>query len=440
MADITLGTVQSLLYEMRATMQSLYPTRNFLLAYLSGLGQDGAPGRITPLQNPTQFSGSKVRVPLDTIQMQAGGWVAEGGTVNVPVPPIITQAEITLKKFVQPFGISLEAMEDSKGANSAADALAMSLQKARVAMADAVNTAICGDGTAILAPVLSGTSPGLTFVLGTGSAGAGVDWDKLYVGQIVDVVDRAAGTDAGQGKRRKIASIDIATATVVFDTANQASDGGTGTITATSASGLYVPGSWSAGAANTRVALQGGFEAAGRGASFQNVNLSTYPQFKAIDGRAGVTTPAAMTSDIIDLGVTLAQRAGDGLFDAAYGDPNAINVYKNAQTQLTRYNTPTGVVAVRFSGLQIDLGNQIVTVVPERKAKPGSIKFFNRQAATLYGSTAGPDYDDLAGSMFKQFNRVTNYEVWLKDRLELGWHAPSKMVYFDNLTVQNPAG
>ena len=431
MADTTLATIQSLLYEMRGPLQSLYPTRNFLLAYLSGLGQDGAPGRITPLQNPSQFSGSSVRVPLDTVQMQAGGWVAEGGTVNVPIAPIITQATITLKKFIQPFGISLEAMEDSKGANSAIDALALNLQKARIAMADNVNTALCGDGTGLIAPVLSGSA--LAWVLGTGSAGVGVDWDKLYVGQVLDVLTRATGADAGAGKRRKIASIDIPSATVTFDTAAQASDGGSGSITATAASGLYIPGSYGN-------VLQGGFEAAGRGTSFEGVNLATYPQFKAVDGRAGDTSTAPLSDAMIDLGVILAQRAGDGLFDAAFGDPNAINVYKNTKTQLTRYNTPTGVVATRFTGLQVDLGNQVITIVPERKAKPGSVKFFNRQANTLYGSTAGPDYDDLAGSMFKQFNRVTNYEVWLKDRRELGWHSPSKRVYFDNLQVQNTAG
>jgi hypothetical protein len=431
MADTTLGVIQSLLYEMRGPMQSLYPTRNFLLGYLSGVGQDGAPGRITPLQNPKQFDGSSVRVPLDTVPMQAGGWVLESGTVNVPIAPIITQASITLKKFIQPFGISLEAMEDSKGGNSAIDATAMNLQKARIAMADAVNVALCGDGSGLLANVLSGSA--LSWVLGTGSAGVGVDWDKIYVGQVVDVLTTATGADAGQGKRRKIASINIGTATITFDTAQQASDGGSGSIIASAASGLYVPGSYGA-------VLQGGFQAAGRISPFEGVNLTTYPQFKAVDGRAGDGSSAPMSDAMIDLGVTLAQRAGDGLFDAAIGDPNAINVYKNSKANQTRFTTPTGVVASRWTGIQVDLGNQIITIVPERKYKVGEIAFWNRQANTLYGSTAGPDYDDLAGSMFKQFQRQTNYEVWLKDRLELGWHSPSKMLFFGSLQVQNAAG
>lgn len=435
MADIQLSTIASLLYDMRGPMQSLYPTRNFLLAYFSGQGQDGAPGRITPLQNPTHFDGKQVRVPLDTVPMQAGGWVKEGGTVNVPIAPVITQAYINLKKFIQPFGISLEAMEDSKGANSAIDATAMSLQKARIAMADNVNVAMCGDGTGTLAGVTTADSS-LTKVLD-----AGTDWDKLYVGQVVDLVDSTTGSTTTNGKRRKISSITISTSTVVFDTAAQASDGESGNITTDGNSVLVVPGSVAnVSGTYTSYVLGGGFEAAGRGTTFQQVTLATYPQFKAVDGRAGDTTTLPFSDSMVDLGVTLGQRAGDGMYDAAYGDPNSINIYKNAKQNQTRFSVPTGTVAGRFTGVQIDLGNQIITIVPERKSKPGSIKFWSRDAATLYGSTAGPDYDDLGGSMFKQFNRTTDYEVWLKDRIELGWHNPSKLLYFDNLSVQNTAG
>jgi len=196
MADFQLSQAASLLYELRAPMQTLYPTRNFLLAAWSGAGQDGAPGRITPLDDREAFTGSKVRIPVDLQMMEAGGWVAEGGTVNVPVAPLIKQAEITLKKFIQPFGISLEAMEDTQG-NSAADAMAMSLDKAQKALADRVNMAMNGDGTGLLGTVASHSNL-------TSTMASGTDWDKFYVGMVVDVLTRADGTDAGQGKRRRI--------------------------------------------------------------------------------------------------------------------------------------------------------------------------------------------------------------------------------------------
>jgi hypothetical protein len=426
MADTTLTTIADLLYNLRGPMQKLYPTRNFLMAAWSGAGQDGAPGRITPLENRDAFNGDEVRVPLDLGLMEAGGWVAEGGTVNVPIPPTFTKATITLKKFIQPFGISLEAMEDSVGSNAVVDATAMNLRKAREAMADKVNVAMCSGGDGVLATVASGAD--LTWVLDTDT-----DWDKLYVGQVVDFLRQSDGVNLGNGLRRKIASITISTRTVVFDTAAQASDGDSGNITGSNLCALFVPGSFGN-------VLAGGIEAAGRGATFQSVTLATYPQFAAVDGRGGDSTTLPFSDNMVDTGVILGQRAGDGSWDFAVGDPNSINVYKNSKQSQIRYQVATGKVAGRFTGIQIDAGNQLLTVVPERKSKRGSIKFLRRDAATLYGRRAGPDYDDQTGSIFKQFNRTTDYEVWLLDRIEWGWHNPSSITYFDDLATQSSVG
>jgi len=426
MANVTLTKIASYLYDMRGPTQQLFSKDNFLMAAWFGAGTDGAPGLTTPLNNPKAFNGAEVRIPIDTVAMQGGGWVAEGGTVNVPIAPTLTKALITLKKFIQPFGISMEAMEDSKGADSAIDQTRYNLDKAREALAENMNVAMNGAGTGVLATVASGSN--LTWVLDTDT-----DWDKLYVGQIVDVLTEATGADAGQGKRRVIDSIDISTRTVVFNTAQQASDGGSGSITASSSSALFVPGSFGN-------VLAGGIEAAGRGTSFQSVTLATYPQFKAVDGRAGDTTTLPFSDSMVDTGLTLGMRAGAGRYDFGIGDPNAINVYKNAKTNQVRYQVPTGTVAGRFTGVQVDLGSQILTLVPERKSKPGSVKLVRRDAATLYASTNGPEYENTTGSMFKQFNRTTDYEVWMYFRPEWGWHNPSKILYFDSLAVQSTAG
>jgi hypothetical protein len=73
MASTTLGTIQSLLYEMRGPMRSLCPTRTSYLATLDGPEE---PGTDHAAQNPRQFDGSPV-VPLDTVAMQAGCcWLA----------------------------------------------------------------------------------------------------------------------------------------------------------------------------------------------------------------------------------------------------------------------------------------------------------------------------------------------------------------------------
>lgn len=436
MADIQLSSIQSYLYEVRGQSQKLYATRNFLMAAWSGGGQDGAPGRITPIEDRKAFNGSKVRFPLDLQMMEAGGWVAEGGTVNVPIPPPFTQAECNLKKFVQPFGISLEAMEDSDGPDSVEAAVAMALRKSRQAMADRVNVAMCSGG-----PVPTADDGGLLATVGsaTGSPGlvvpmaAGTDWDKFYNGMVVDFRTKTTGADPGNGLRRKITVIDIPNSQITISTTQQASDGGSGNLTFAGTTGVYVPGSYGN-------ALQGGLESVKKATTLFNVVRATYPQFNAVDGRGGDTTVLPFSDSMVDIGVILAQRASDTEWDFGVGDPNALNVWKNAKQSQVRYQVPTGTVAGRFTGVQIDSGNQLITVVPERKLKPGSVDFLRRDAADIYGRKRGPDYDEITGSMFKQLNRVTNYEVWYIDRLEWCWHNPAGVVYFDNLATQSTAG
>lgn len=438
-ADVTLPAIASILTETLADLERLYPTRNFLLQAWSTGGQDGAPGRVTPLDNRVNFDGSNVRIPVDLNLMEGGGWVAEGGSVNVPVSPTIKQATVTLKKFVQPFGISLEAMEDSVGSHSAIEALGLSMEKASQALADRVNIAMNGGG---LADLFYGNNAASSLTMTPLTTGANaIDWDRVYPGLVVDLVDATTGTAVSGGLRRRVASYVIGTPVITFDTAAVTSEGGSGPIAFTTNTVAVVPGSVrNVASAYTSDALQGGIQAAVTANPFQGLSRTTYPQWAAIDGRAGVTTVTPFSDGMVDTGITLGQRAGDGLWDFAIGDPNSINVYKNQKQSQVRYQVATGTVQGRFSGVVIDAGNQQITIVPERKFKPGAIAFLRRDAATLYGRKKGPAFDDITGSQFKQLGRATSYEVWMLDRIEWGWHSPNTIVQFSNLSTQSSVG
>lgn len=423
MADNSLTTAASVLYEMRGPMQKNYPKDNVLLAEWSGVGAEGAAGRITPLENRTAFSGSKVRIPIDLQLLQGGGWHSETGTVNAPVAADITEAHITLKRITQPASITLDLEEDSMD-NSAIQAVAMLVKKAREALANQVNIAMNGGGDGLLATVSSNSgSAGLVVPVASTT-----DFDKIVVGGVYDVLTRADGVNAGNGKRRKVASYDEAALTVTFATGLAASDGDSGNITFSSSSGIYVAGSYGQ-------VLAGGIEAAGRGTTFQDVTLASYPSFKATDGRATVTTTAPFSENMADAGQEIGLRSGaNGRYDFGVGDPSAIRVFKNGKQSQVRYNVPTGVLKSGFSGVQIDVGGQTITLVPERKHKNGSIKLLRKDAASLYGRKKGPDFEDSTGSMWQRFDRSWPKEFWLVDRLEWGWHDPSKVLYFDNLS------
>jgi len=427
MAADTLSSAASILYEMRADLEAIYPRDIVLLAEWSGYnsitGETGdGKSRLTPLNNRDAFSGSQVRIPVDFAQLQGGGWVAETGTINQPIADIITQATITLKRVVVPASITLDLEEDSMS-NSAVAYLGRKMDKAKDALAMLVDEAMNGSGDALLGTVTD-SATSLTVTLA-----AGADFDKLLPGTVVDVRTRSNGNDPGQGLRRRIASIAESANTVTFDTAQQAADGGTGSIVHAATEGLYVAGSYGN-------YLAGGLVAAtAQSGNFQGVNRTTYPAFRSTDGRSGVTTTTPISDPMLDTGVISSQRAGTFKFDFGYGDPAAINAYKNSKLSLVNYNTPTGVLKSGFKGIEYNGAGQPIPLVPSRKAPVGSLYLLDKSAATLYGRRKGPDFDDKTGSVFMRFARSLPTEFWLVDRLEWGWHNPAGVTYFANLAL-----
>jgi hypothetical protein len=399
-ASDTLTSAASILYEMRADLEAIYPRDNVLLAEATGYNAttgeigDGAQ-RITPLDNREIFSGSQVRIPVDFAQLQGGGWVSETGTVNVPIADSITQATINLKRLVVPASITLDLQEDSMS-NSSVQYLARKMEKVKDALAMLVDEAMNGPGTGLLATVSgAGGSPGLTIPVA-----AGTDFDKLLPGTVVDVLTRSNGADPGQGLRRKIASFSESGLTVTFSTTQQASDGGSGSITFSGNEGLYTPGSYGN-------VMAGGLGAADlTSGTFQAIDRSNFPGWKAVDGRAGTTTTTPLSDPMMDAGVLLGQRAGTYKWDYGYGDPSAINVYKNSKASLVRYNVPTGTLKSGFQGVEYDAAGQPIALVPGRKSDVGVVRFLRKDASTLYGRRKGPDFEDSTGTMFQRFSQV----------------------------------
>lgn len=424
MADNSLSSAADALYSLRGPMQHNYPKDNVLLAEWSGVGADNGAGRITPLENREAFSGSDVRFPLDLNLLNAAGWHSETGTVNAPVAADITKAYTTLKRITQPASITLDLEQDSMD-NSAIEAVALLVKKAREGLANQVNIAMNGDGTGLLGTVSSNSgSPGLIIPVT-----AGDDFDKLAIGSVVDILTRTTGADPGNGLRRKITAIDEAGGTITVSTAQQASDGSSGNVTFANTAGVYVAGSWGQ-------VMAGGIEAAAtQTGTFEGVVRATYPQFLSVDGRAAVTTTAPFSENMADAGQELGLRSGaNGKYDFAVGDPAPIRIFKNGKQNQVRFQVATGTLKSGFTGVQVDVGGQTLTLVPERKHKNGSIKFLRKDAAALYGRKKGPDFEDSTGSIWQRFSRAWPHEFWLVDRLEWCWMDPSKILYFNNLS------
>jgi len=435
MADNSLSSAQSLLYDMRGPMQALYPKDHVLLAEFSGVGaEDPSSGRVTPNSNGSLpadnreiFSGKQVRIPIDLHMLQGGGWVSETGTINDPIAADFTEAHINLARVVQPTSITIDLEEDSMD-NSAAQGLATLVRKTREALAEIVNDAMNTTGaTLATADTTQSSAGGLTLkVL------AGTDFDKLYPGKVVDVLTATTGADPGQGLRRKISSFSETASppTITFSTTQQAADGGTGNITLSNAVAVYTAGSYGQ-------AMQGIEDAANISGTdtFENVARATYPQFKAVDGRNGTTTTVPLTDALLDAGVLLGQRNGAFYWDFGIGDPSAINVFKNGKISMVRYTPDVAKLQSGFQGIVYNGTGQPIPIVPERKHNVGQVKLIRKDAATLYGRRRGPDFEDSTGAIFMRFSRALPKEMWLVDRLQWGWHNPGSIVRYDNLAT-----
>lgn len=436
MADNSLSSAASILFEMQGRMQELYPKDYVMLAELSGVDafNQGDPamveGRITPELQPASFyrdfTGLRVRVPIQPAGLQGAQGISETGTVNVPMALPFSEAHINLARVIAPASLTLDIDEDSMD-NSAVTMVAQIAKGQRLALAEIVNDMLNTNGDAQLAVSDStqGSAGGLVL-----KVNANTDFDKLYALRVVDVLNTADGTDPGQGKRRQIASISETASppTVTFSTTQQASDGGSGNITLSTAVGIYLPGTYGN-------AMQGIEQGAATTGTFESIDKAANVWWAGTDGRQGTATTTPLSDPLIDTGVLLGQRAGVSRWDFGIGDPKAINVYKNGKSSLLRYDAPTSVLKSGFKGILYDGLDQEIPFVPERKHKVGSVKLIRRDRMTLYGRRKGPGFEDSTGSPWMRFARALPRESWYVDRLQLGIHDCGSIVFLNNLST-----
>jgi hypothetical protein len=249
---------------------------------------------------------------------------------------------------------------------------------------------------------------------------------------------RATGVDPGQGLRRKIASVNETTRVVTWDTASQASDGGSGSIVHTSADGIYIPGSWSNGttdeAPGARVA-QGLEQAAAITGTFEDIAKGTVIQWQGTDGRGGVTTSLPLSATMLDEGVRRGRRSGLGKWDFGLGDPAAIDLYKQSLQALVRYNESTTTLKSGHSGIVYDGADAPFPMIKEPMAKKNALKFIDKASFQLYGDQKGPSFLEDDGGMFRRFARSLPKEADMLDRWQLGVTKCNTLVFFNDLAV-----
>jgi hypothetical protein len=434
MADNTLSSWQPFLFELQGQVQEVFPTEAPFLAEMSGVGDDTGKVRrwSRDLDGDRQiFTGKQVRHTIVLAQLPGAGFVQEASTWNVPHALASDEVVINLTRALVPFGVTVDVERDSMD-NSNASAVAQLVKEARIALARLENFAFLGDGTGLVVDITDGATSLTT------TAGTTANFDVLLPGTVWDIRTRATGADPGQGLRRKIASVNESTRVITWDTASQASDGGSGNIVHTSADGIYIPGSWSNGTAGTStgpgsLVSQGLEQAAAVSGTFETIDKAAVPQWQGIDGRNGDTTSLALSMQMLDAGVRRGRRAGLGSWDFAIGDPACIDLYKQGLYSQSRYDISDMTLKSGFSGVVYQGGDKPFPLIKDPVAKKSAIKFIDKESFQLYGDKQGPAFLEDDGAMFRRFSRTLAKEAELLDRVQLGVKKCNTIVFFNNL-------
>jgi hypothetical protein len=424
------------LYDIQGALQRLFARDNVLLAEASGVVQaspsnpvvdyDANYGRYTRAMdgNREHFEGEQVRVPVLTAALQGAGAITESSTWNVPIPIENQKAQAKLAQVLVPFALSLALERDSKsGSLSAMSAVQMYTEEAYGALAGIEDTMLNRNGDALLAVNAGADTNGLTVTVTNPS-----DFDILVPGTVVDVLVSTTGADPGQGKRRRIASVNTTTRVITFDTTQQASDGGSGNITLTGQTvGLFLAGSYGN-------AMQGFGQAVTVGGTpFEGIDVATVPRWSAYSLDASA---AGLSDSLLMQAAYKARGNGAGWHDFGIGHPGVVDKYIASKTPTVYYQPQEATLRSGFSGIVYQGADRPYPIVKSINSPRQKLRLIRKDAFRLYGDSVGPAFIDDDGGIFRFFGRQTVKEADLLDRVQLMVTRPNSLVEIKNLAEQ----
>jgi len=434
---LTLAGYQNWLTEMMISRQLTFAIEWPLLAQMSGAlpkgGYDPTVQRYTKglaelSGDRDTYHGKQISVPLQLNEVPGASGMADGGTFAANAPFDTNKAVINLADTGQAIGISLDADRDSRnGSTSAMNAIEALVESAYRGLARVENDFLHGTGDALLVSVSSAVGSGsLVVPVGT----ANVPWDQLTAGRVVTIATRANGANPGNGRRRKIASIQKAAGTVTFATAAVASDGDAGNITFSANEGIYIDSSYGH-------AAQGLGQAVANTTTFEGIDQSAVQQWAAQD--ATPAAAAALSDEILDDAVYRLRGAGCPLTDL-YGvaHKKVIDIYKQSKQSQVLYNAEadmiqmqSGTRAITYTGTDAP-----VPLISDLNAPRGVLRLVGSDATQLYGDEVGPSFIDDDGHTWRFTGRATIKESWLYDRWQFGVKNAAHLCTIGNATTK----
>lgn len=435
---VLLANWQDFMTELMVKEQMVFGYETRLLSLLTGMEQPDASqplsrdpnqDRFTRANDPNRdyFHGKQVTIPLQLSDVPGSAAIAEKGTWPEPAPFDTDQATLNLVSRITPIALTLEVERDARnGSTSALETVASLTASAYRQAARVDNDFLHGNSISTSNALLqsstsaNGDSDGLVMTVGTDA-----QFDQLTTGRVVDVLVKADGSDPGQGKRRKIASVDRTAGTVTFLTTQVASDGGSGNITlSTNNLGIYVDSSYgkAPNGLGAAVATTGTFEGIDKAAV-------TQWQGVAVDGGS-----AALSTDLLDSATY--ELEGNGVAASDFGIAHNLTVdpYKNSLTSQVNYTAQEVVVRAGVKGIVYQGAAKEFPIIKDRAAPRKKCRLVTKSVLRIYGDQTGPAFIQDDGAMWRFFNRTSAKEADLFDRWNLACRDCGKLAEISSLT------
>jgi hypothetical protein len=345
------------------------------------------------------FDGEKVKVPIIMSPARGTGFGTETGILNQS--RTLKHDKVTIDTGIvhHTVGFTSKAVlaASKVGDTGWIDVVPKSMSMAEEAVKRAMNEAFLGNGDALLAAFTAGATSA------THTVGTDANFNYLWYGRIVDVLNRTTGATVSLG--REIIDFDETAGTVTFDTS----------ITVTTSDGIYLEGSFG----NAPAGMGQATAATG---TFQTLSKTSTPPWRGVDA-----TPASaqdLTISLLDKAERMAHQRSGSSPTFYIGDPSVIDRFTQGMTVQAHWDGTMGTLKTGWKGVQY-LDRLF-------------IKDFDVPARTLFGPHMpdirlysrddGPDWDEKDGSMFKRFARALPYEAWLVWHVQLGFHRCNSQV------------
>jgi len=157
---------------------------------------------------------------------------------------------------------------------------------------------------------------------------------------------------------------------------------------------------------------------------------STNHYWRGTDGRAGNTTPATLSTAMLDGAVRRIRAFGQRKPSFWIGDPAVIDAYAQSLYNLTRWAGQTGVLATGFEGISY----RGTILVGDYQMERGTLVGVDKDAIQMYGYQPGPDFLDDDGGQFRRFQRSLPKEFDLVDFYQAGYLRVNTHVYLRDLS------